>query len=174
MNTVIDTRVSTRMRDYLLANRRGKLHHDQRREVVTEPLITILVLMVPAIILLRSFLLTLLVGWLWMVGVGVLVVGGVMLFLRSRRYARISVHFGVFRAPEKLPSVWMFWKPVTFTLADGKSVSFKHSLTPDKRLQPNQEYIAYYITVNKEATLLSFAPTDHLESHKWWPEKAYK
>ncbi len=174
MNVVIDTRVSAQMRERLLANRRGKLHNEQWREIVMEPLITVLLLMVPTIILLRSFLLTLFVGGLWMVGVGALLVSGVMLFMRARRFARVLVYFGILRAPDKLPSRWMFWKPTVFTALDGTSLPFKHSLAPDKHFQANQEYLVYYIKSVEGLTLLSFAPTDHLDSDTWRPSKDFK
>ena len=166
---IVDTRVSPQMRERLLANRRGKLHIEQWREVVMEPLITVLMLMVPTIILLRSFLLTLFVGGLWMVGVGALVVVAVMLIMRARRYARVPVYFGIFRAPDKLPSKWMAWKPVVLVASDGKAVPFKHSLAPDKRFQANQEYLVYYIKSVDSATLMSFAPTDHMDINSWQP-----
>jgi len=162
------------MRERLLANRQGKLHSEQWREVVMEPLVTIMLLMVPAIILLRSFLLTLFVGGLWMVGVGALLIAGFMLFMRARRYARVRVHFGVFRAPDKLPSKWLFWKPIIFTAPDGTLLPFKHSLAADKKLQTNQEYLVYYFKSAEGCTLLSFAPTDHLESASWSPSKDYE
>jgi hypothetical protein len=174
MNVVIDTRVSPQMRERLQANRRGKLYNEQWREVVMEPLVTVLLLMVPAIILLRSFLLTLVVGGLWMVGIGALVVTGVMLFLRARRYARVPVYFGIFRAPDTLPSKWMYWKPIVLAASDGTQVSFKHNLASDKRFQANQEYLVYYMKANEGIILLSFAPTDHLESDSWRPAKDFK
>ena len=168
---VVDTRVSPQMRECLLANRRGKLHSDQWREIVVEPLITIMLLMVPAIILLRSFLLTLFVGGLWMVGVGALIVVGVMLFMRGRRYARVQIYCAVFRSPEKLPSKWMFWKPINLTASDGQVFPVKHSLAPDKRFQANQEYLVYYIKSVDGLILLSFSPTDHLDNDSWRPLK---
>jgi hypothetical protein len=174
MNVVIDTRVSPQMRERLLANRRGKLHNEQRRELVMEPLITILLLMIPAIMLLRGYLLTLFVGGLWMIGVGALLAVGIMLFMRARRYAHIPVYFGVFRAPHKLPSKLMLWKPVVLALSDGTPLHFKHSLASDKHFQASQEYLVYYLKSAEGYTLLSFAPTDHLESHTWRPTKDFK
>lgn len=174
MNVVIDTRISPQMRERLQANRRGKLHNEQWREVVMEPLVMVLLLMVPTIILLRSFLLTLFVGGLWMVGVGALLVAAVMLFMRARRYARVPVYFGVFRTPDVLPSKWMFWKTVVLTASDGTLRLFKHSLASDKHFQANQEYLVYYLMSNEGCTLLSFAPTDHLESDVWRPSKDFK
>jgi hypothetical protein len=171
---VVDTRVSPQMRDRLLVNRRGKLHTDQWREIVTEPLITVLMLMVPAIILLRSFLLTLFVGGLWMVGVGALIAAALMLFIRARRYARVPVHSGIFRAPEKLPSKWMVWKPIILTSSEGNFFPVKNSLAPDRRFQANQEYLVYYIQSVDGTTLLSFAPTDHLDIEAWRPIKNLK
>jgi hypothetical protein len=174
MTVVIDTRVSPQMRERLLVNRQGKLHSEQRREVVMEPVVTVLLLMVPAIILLRRFLLTLFVGSFWMLGIGALVIGGFMLFMRSRRYARVPLYFGVFRALEKPPSRLLFWKPICLTASDGKLMRFKHSLAPNKRIQANQEYLVYYLKSVQGNTLLSFAPIDHLESASWMPSEYYK
>lgn len=162
------------MRKCLLANRQGKLHSDQRREVVMEPVVTVMLLMVPAIILLRRLLVTVFVGSFWMLGVGVLIFGGLMLFMRSRRYARIPVHYGVFRSPEKLPSRWLFWKPIGLLASNGKWIFFKYSLAPDKRMQPDQEYLVYYLTSAQGNTLLSFAPSDHLDNLSWTPAKDFK
>jgi len=174
MNAVIDTRVSPQMRERLLANRHGKLHTDQWREVVTEPVVTVMLLMVPAVILLRSFLLTLFVGGLWMIGVGALIVAGVMLIMRARRYARVPVYFGLFRAPEKIDSKWKFWKPIMLKTTDGTDLLLKHSLSPDKRFQAGQEYLLYYLMSSDGNTLLSFAPTDHIDSAVWWPSNNFK
>ncbi len=174
MNVVIDTRVSPQMRERLLINRKGKLHGEQRREAVMEPVVTLMLILVPAIILMRSFLLTLFVGGLWMIGVGALVVGGFMLFVRARRYARIPVHYGIFRTPEKLTSRWLFWKPITLIASDDKPTLFKHNLAPDKQFQANQEYLVYYLKAVDGNTLLSFAPTDHLDSESWKPIKNLK
>jgi len=57
---------------------------------------------------------------------------------------------------------------------DGTVLPFKHSLAPDKRFQANQEYLVYYLKSVDGNTLLSFAPTDHLESDTWRPSKDYK
>lgn len=174
MTVILDTRVSPQMRAQLLANRHGKLHNEQWREIVLEPLITILVLMVPTIILLRSFLLTLFVGGLWMVGAGALLAGGIMLVTRARRYARIPVYYGVFRATTKLPAKWMFWKSLTLIATDGKTISFKRSLAPDRNIQPDQEYMVYYFKAADGYVLLSFVPSDHLESATWRPAADFK
>lgn len=174
MTVVIDTRVSPKMRERLLANRRGKLHNEQWREVVTEPIVTLLLLMVPAIMLLRSFLLTLFVGGLWMVGVGALVVGAFVLWRRARLYARIPVHSGIFQAGEKLPPHWMFWKPILLKTLNGAEIRFKHTLAPDKNLQPGQQYLVYYFNAANGNTLLSFAPTDFTEIESFKPSKNFK
>lgn len=97
-----------------------------------------------------------------------------MLFMRTRRYARIPVHFGIFRAPEKMSSTWQFWKPITLIKADSKRIYFKHSLAPDKRFQANQEYLVYYLKAVDGNTLLSYAPTDHLDIAAWEPPKDFK
>ena len=174
MNVILDTRVSPQMRAQLLVNRHGKLHNEQWREIVLEPLITILVLMVPTIILLRSFLLTLFVGGLWMVGVGALLAGRIRLVTRARRYARIPIFYGVFRATTKVPAKWMYWRSLMLIASDGKTIPFKRSLAPDRNFQPDQEYMVYYFKSVEGNVLLSFAPSDHLESATWRPASDFK
>lgn len=169
MNMIIDTRVSPRMRQFLLANRQNKLHGDQLREVVLEPFISLLLLMVPAIILLRSLLFSLFVGGLWMVGAVGIAYGLFRLFQRRWRYKRIKIYYGIFHTGETLPPRWQFWRPFTLTSQAGTVMRFKRSLAPDKRLQINQDYIVYYVKENNASVLLSFAPLDHAEIASWKP-----
>jgi hypothetical protein len=169
MNAVIDTRVSPQMRERLLVNKNGKLHPQQWSEVVYEPIVRALLIAVPAIILLRGYLLTLFVGGLWMLGLAALLIGGFALFRRARRYRRVTIYFAVFRAPDKLPPKWSFWKPVILLNGDQTAVSFKHNLASDRHFQSGQEYYVYYLKSKDANTLLSFAPTDHLESGAWKP-----
>ncbi len=169
MNAVIDTRVSPQMRERLLVNRKGKLHPQQWSEVVYEPVVRTLLIAVPAIILLRGYLLTLFVGGLWMLGLAALLIGGFSLFRRARRYRRVTIFFAVFRAPDQLSPNWKFWKPIKLLKSDQTTVSFKHSLASDRRFQAGQEYFVYYIKSKDGNTLLSFAPTDHFDSGAWKP-----
>lgn len=169
MNTIIDVRVSPRMRQFLLANKKNKLHPDQKREIVFEPLISILLLMVPVIILLRGYLFTIFVGGLWMIGALGVLYGVFQLYRRSRRYARVKIFYGIYHTGEYLAPRWQFWKAISLMSQSGDSVRFKRSLAAEKYLQPNQNYIVYYVKENDDHILLSYAPTNHPEIDHWKP-----
>lgn len=162
--------VSPTLRAWLLVNRTGKLHAAQWRELVTEPLVPLLLLMVPGIILLRSFLLTLFVGGLWMIGAGVLLGLGMMLFLRARRYARLPVQVATLRPTKHAPPVWMFWKAWEFTDESGKNLSFYKSLSPDNpTVEVGKAYLVYYLREAERNILLSLVAADHPDVDKWQP-----
>ena len=162
--------LSSTIRDWLLVNRTGKLHSAQWRELITEPVVTLLLLLVPGIMLLRSFLFTLLVGGLWMIGVGVLLGLGIMLFLRARRYSRMPLYVATLRATKKAPPVWMFWKAWEFSDEEGKKLSFYKSLLPENRtLEPGKNYLVYYLRESDRNILLSLVAADHTDIAKWQP-----
>ncbi len=169
MNVIIDVRVSPKMRQFLLVNRVNRLHPDQLREIVLEPFISLLLLMVPAIILLRSLLFTLFVGGLWMVGAVGIAYGLFRLYQRWWQYRRVKIYYGIFHTGQRLPPRWQFWRPFTLTSQSGNVMKFKRSLAPDQRLQINQDYIVYYTKEENTSTLLSFAPLDHPDITTWKP-----
>ncbi|MCA0458329.1 MAG: hypothetical protein LCI00_30475 [Chloroflexi bacterium] len=168
MSTIIDARVSPRMRQFLLANKKNRLHPDQLREVVLEPFVSLLVLiLVPAIILLRSMLFTLFVGGLWMVGTVGIVYGLFRLYQRWLRYRRIKIFYAICHSGAQLPPRWQFWKPFSLITQSGSVMRFKRSLAADKKLQIDQYYLVYYYKEHNHAVLLSFAPLDHPEIDLW-------
>lgn len=147
------------LRDRLLMNRDGRLHPDQWRELVSEPLAPLLLLLVPAILILRGYLLTLFVGAFWFVGLAGLAALGVMLALRARRYARLPVQTAVLRCTQP-PHPWQWWKGMVFQDEGGKAYPFSRSMAPDFRPQPQAVYLVYYLEDGERRILLSAAPAD--------------
>jgi hypothetical protein len=165
--------VTPEMRARLLVNREGKLTSDQWKSIVTEPLATLLVLMIPGVFILGPRLAYFLVGGLWIVAVMVIVAVVAVLAARAARYARLPLHFGTFYAGD-VPPLWMFWKPdLLYTEAD-KPVRFGKRLAPNLRLQPGQSYLVYYLKDTGNNVLLSIAPADHVEADRWKPTPAFQ
>src|SRR5437868_2795269 len=99
-NSKRDT-VTADMRARLAANRNGKLTSTQWKEIVTEPLAVILLLLVPGIILLRARIFYYLAGGGWLIGVLALVIVIGVILMRAGRYARAPIHVGIFRAAQQ-------------------------------------------------------------------------
>lgn len=157
------------MRAALLTNRQGKLTSAQWREVVSEPVVTVLLLLVPAILILRSALVTLFVGGLWIIGAAVVVGIGLMLALRARRYARVALEFAVLRAADERRPFWMWWRPYVFVDSNGEVLRFQRSLAPSEGIQRGKEYLVYYFTESSGKTLLSLGAADHPDADHWRP-----
>lgn len=162
--------VSQRMQAYLQVNRQGKLHPAQWRELVTEPVVMLMLVMVPVIILLRSLLVTLFIGGLWLVGLAVIAVFVFVLARRARRYARIPIYSATMTAEENQHSMLKFWKRYHFKDEDGASVYFRKNLMPEGRqIRSRVTYLVYYMQENDQKVLLSCAPLDHPRISYWKP-----
>jgi hypothetical protein len=167
-------RVTTDMRARLAANRDGRLTTSQWKDIVSEPLVTLLLLMVPGIILLRAKLLFMVVGGGWLIGLaGIIVLMGVLLF-RAGRYARAPLHTGAFRAGDQFRPFWMFWKAEIFYDEAGQPVRFYKRLAPHSRSRSGERYLIYYLKESGGNVLLSIAPADHPDASKWQPTPAFE
>lgn len=170
MVKIASQKVSGTLRDWLLVNRTGKLHSAQWRDLVTEPLVKMLLFMVPAIILLRSFLFTLLVGAWWMIGLALVVGLAGMLFLRAQRYARMPVQVATLEATTRPPPDWMFWRSWEFIDEAGQKHRFYKSLPhEDLGVEVGKTYLVYYLQEADRTVLLSLVSSDHPDIGKWRP-----
>jgi len=174
MTTTRPDPITPDMRARLSANSDGKLTSQQWREIVTEPLATLLLLLVPAIILLRARVFYLVAGGGWLIGLLLLVVLGGVILLRAVRYARAPIHVGIFRAGEQFRPFWMFWKREVFFDESGKQVRFGKRLAPAARRQAGERYLIYYLKDREEWVLLSIAPADHPDAARWKPSPAFQ
>jgi len=164
-------RVVPQMRERLQVNRSGKLTVSQWTDIVSQPLVSLLILMTPLVFILPRFILLLRAGW-WM-AVGGIAIVMLMLVFRAYRYARLPVHFAHLQAPDNSAPFWMFWKPVTLQTPEGERISFKQRLSPPVQLRRNQQYIAYYLKDGDDYVLLSLAAADHPDASRWHPDAGF-
>jgi hypothetical protein len=174
MATIKPNTITPDMQARLSANRDGKLTTQQWKEIITEPLVMILMWSVPAIIILRWKLLS------WMAAGGglaalilIAVLVGVVVF-RASRYARAPVHVGVFRAGDQFRPFWMFWKAEIYYDEAGAPVRFYQRLAPYKRPKSGERYLIYYLKDSKGGILLSIAPVGHPDAARWQPTPAFQ
>jgi hypothetical protein len=160
------------MRARLAANRNGRLTSGQIKEIVTEPLTPILLLLVPGIILLRARIFYFVAGGGWLLGLlAVAVLVGVVL-IRAWRYARAPIRVGIFRAGEQFRPFWMFWKAEIFYTEDGQAVRFNKRLAPAAPRKAGEYYLIYHLQDREGQVLLSIAPVKHPDAGQWQPTAA--
>ncbi len=155
----------------LLVNRHGKLTTDQWKDMVTEPLVTVGLLLLPGVIILGPRLGAFI--WGGFAAVTLLALAA-LLIGRGRRYARAPVHFSVLHTGSSVRAFWAFWKPLTLYTAAGDTVQFGKRLTPYNRLQPNRDYLVYYLKDRDTNVLLSLAPADHPDADLWQPSEVFQ
>jgi hypothetical protein len=171
MNNAKRDTVTPDMRARLTANRDGKLTGQQWKEIVTEPLATLLLLLVPGIILLRSRVFSFFAGGGWLIVLLALVV---LILWRAKRYSRSPIHVGYFQAEQQFRPFWMFWKAETFNDEAGKPVRFSKRLAPAAVRKAGQRYLIYYLKDGEGNVLLSIAPADHPNASNWGPSPAFQ
>ncbi|MBZ0295798.1 MAG: hypothetical protein K8L99_24785 [Anaerolineae bacterium] len=162
------------MQARLRVNRDGKMTTDQWKDMVTEPLVILMLLMVPIVIFFGPRLIALSARGLIYVFFVVILVIGVPMLLRARRYARSPVRFDrLFSGSVPQPS-WMSWRPTILYTSTGEPVKFKRRLAPYMALEPNSPYLVYYLNEPKENVLLSMAPAEHEKIEQWQPTKSFE
>lgn len=165
--------LSQDMRSRLLTNRHGKLTPDQWKDMVTEPLVILLLLLAPAIIVLGPRLGGFIArGWAVMLVAGLLVLVVPLLF-RARRYARAPLYFEQLYAGDNPALPLLFWRPQLLYTPNGEERRFRKRLAPSLRLRPNRAYIVYYLRDAGQLVLLSIAPADHPDAVRWQPSTAF-
>ncbi len=174
MDKVKSDSVTNEMRERLLANRHGKLTSSQWWDMITEPVVILLLLLTPGLIILRSALVSLFVGGFWMIGTAALIGFGIMLLVRARRYARMPIRFLTLYAGSKNRPMWMFWRGWVLYDEAGKPVRFPKSLAPSISLHAGQAYMVYYLDDGGSLVLLSIAPADHPDAAVWKPSAVFE
>lgn len=168
--------INDAMRQRLMTNRDGKIATDQWLDLVTEPLVVLLLVVAPALVILGPRFamfgaVALRLPLLLLIGAVAVVVP---LLLRARRYARAPLHFEVMYADEKVTAPLFFWRPRRFESKSGEVKLFHKRLSPPMYYRPGYPYLVYYIEDNDTNILLSVAPADHPEADKWYPTRFFE
>lgn len=165
--------VSPEMRSRLRLNRDGRMTSDQWKDMVTQPLVVLLLLLVPIILFAGPRIIALSWrGMLFVVVVLLLIVGVPMIF-RAFRYARLPVNYDRLYTGVFVPSRLFFWRPTTLYTSGGEPVRFTRRLAPFMRLEPESAYLVYYLQEPHENILLSMAPAEHPQAGEWEPSEFF-
>lgn len=158
------------MRTRLQTNKYGKMTSAQWLDLVTQPIMSLLVLCLPLAIFLPRFSFFM-IGWMLalaaLLGIGIFV-------MRAYRYARAPIHFARFSAIASLSPLWSRIRPVRMLDEHEKQIKFNQRLCPMPRLEGGRTYIAYYLKDENISILLSIAPANHPEVNEWTPTKLFK
>ncbi len=165
--------VPPEMRERLLTNRDGKLTGEQWKDMVSEPLVVILLLASPALMVLGPRLLLGFRGILFIAAVVLLVVMVPTLW-RAFRYSRAPVRFAELYTRDQAINHLFTWQTLVLYTKDGKRIRFKKRLAPWLPLRANQTYIVYYLRNPKANVLLSLAPAKHRDVAKWRPSEVFR
>ncbi|MCY3778758.1 MAG: hypothetical protein OXG78_00490 [Chloroflexi bacterium] len=142
-------------REDLKRNREGRLSSRQWRQLITEPLTTLLLLTVPLVLLVaryglagRVIVLLLVAGFLLTIG------------MRAVLFARVKLSYRVLYA-EGLPARWKLWRKTTLASKSGDAIRFDHRLAERLKLKPDQALHVYYAEAGGRRILLSMLPQRH-------------
>lgn len=173
MSQLRNDSVTEYMRARLLVNRHGRLTTDQWKDMVTEPLATLGVLLIPGVFVLGPRLGAFIWGGFALVTLAAVLALVISLALRARRYARAAVHFAILHGGAATPPFWAVWRPIVLYTEDGEAVRFGKRLTPYTRLQQNVPYLVYFLQDGTTNVLLSLAPAHHPDADLWQPSAAF-
>jgi hypothetical protein len=167
--------VNPEMASRLNENRDGRLTSNQWLSIVTEPVVLLILLCLPIILIAgpRLFLLGMRGGRTLSVLLIMLPIVIIPLLFRAWRYARVPVHHAILYSDASQPSRWLFWRPPVLYHADGSPMHFRKRLAPYTPLEPNQDYIVYYMHDGDRPVLLSLAPASHRYAERWQPSTTF-
>lgn len=157
MNHQISALTSQQQKD-LARNRDGRLSSRQWWVLISEPLTTLLLLLVPMILLIGRFG----VAGRWIV-IGVVLVFIATVILRAIRFSRVRLHYQVLHV-EQLRPRWMFWRKLKLMTKHGNPLYFDNQIASKPKLQLNQTLKVYYIIVADRHILINYLPEKHPQS----------
>jgi len=161
---------SRMMRLWLAENSNGHLAYDQRLNLITRPLGTLVLLMLPLVVLfgftplgqLRLVALSrygaLLIPLLLVGLVGVLV-------LRTWRYVRMPIQHATLYGGERD----RLRRRLTTYTPSGEPLRFDSFASRLPELERDEPYVVYYYDEPSGKTLLSYAPLDDAREQGWLP-----
>lgn len=142
--------------------------------MVTEPLATLGLLLIPGAVILGPRLGAFIWGGFVVVTLAALIALAISLLARARRYARAPVQYAVLRAGDHIPPFWAYWRPTVLYTEDGDARRFGKRLAPYPRLQRGKPYMVYFLQEHQTNILLSIAPTDHPDAESWKPSAHFQ
>ncbi|MBE0690667.1 MAG: hypothetical protein IH587_11160 [Anaerolineae bacterium] len=160
--------VNADMRDRLKSNRDGRLSSAQWIAITADPLVTLLLLLAPAMLIL-GLRLPLLLARGWLVLLVILAVYGGMILMRAQRYARARVHYKVLYAARPSLTRWALRRSPSFYDDRGQVFHFTRWLAPRVSLTDDHAYLVYYLDGARERVLCSLAPLTHEDAAKFQP-----
>lgn len=147
--------ITEALKQDILRNREGKLSSRQWLALVTEPIVSLMLLSVPMILLVGRY------GLMGRYIVLALVLGfGLMTVFRAVRFARVKLVYRVVYA-EQIHPRWMFWRKLTLTTVGGDPMRFDYHVIQNLNLQQDQALLVYYVKVADRCILLSAIPQKH-------------
>jgi hypothetical protein len=156
------------MRSRLTSNRLGRLTAHQWLTITLDPVVTLLLLLSPAIVVFAWRLPILLSRGMLLILIGSVVVAA-MLALRARRYARMPLHYRVLYAAGGALTGWQFWRAPAFYDDTGRVYRFTRWLAPSAGLIPDHAYMVYYLEDGRSRVLCSLCPLTHVDAEKLQP-----
>ncbi|MCA9903265.1 MAG: hypothetical protein KC547_05355 [Anaerolineae bacterium] len=160
--------LNTDMREDVRANRDGRLSTAQWVAISTDPLVTLLLLLAPAILII-GLRFPILFARAWLILLVVLVLYGSMILLRARRYARARLHYKVLYAARPTLARWALKRSPSFYDDTGRVYRFMRWLAPRVSLTDDHAYIVYYLDDPRERVLCSLSPLTHPDAEKFQP-----
>ncbi len=152
---MIESELSRELITDLERNRQGRLSSRQWRQLITEPLTTLLLLSVPLILLVARY------GIAGRVIVLALIAGfALTMGLRALLFARVKLSYRLLYA-ERLPARWKFWRKTRLSSQSGQVMRFDHRLAERQKLKPDQALHVYYAEAGGRRILLSMLPERH-------------
>ena len=142
--------------------------------MVTEPLVTLGLLLIPGAVILGPRLGAFIWGGFVVVTLAALIALAVTLLARARRYSRTPVHYAVLLAGDHVPPFWAFWRPTVLYAENGDAKRFGKRLAPYTRLRRGQPYMVYFLQEDQTNILLSIAPADHPDAERWQPSVQFQ
>ncbi|MCC6617039.1 MAG: hypothetical protein IT320_26440 [Anaerolineae bacterium] len=161
------------MRDRLRSNREGRLSSAQWIAITSDPLVTLLLLLAPAILIVGLRLPALLSRG-WLILLVILATYGGMILMRARRYARARVHYKVLYAARPSLTRWALRRSPSFYDDRGQVFRFTRWLAPRISLTNDHAYMVYYLDDPRERILCSLAPLTHEDADKFKPSAEFQ
>ena len=153
--TIYDDRLPKDLVNDFRRNREARLSSRQWLELITEPVVSLLLLSVPLVLIFgrygmagRLLVLALIAGFLLTIAI------------RAIRFARVKLCYRVLYA-EQLQPRWKFWRKTVLTSRTGETVRFQHKIAGKLKIKPDDALHVYFVRAGDRSILVSMIPQEH-------------